>query len=198
MFALDSFCDILSDEQAENLFEHLEFVRDDTSELVYSGPDVFPLIVIAPDSTNIKLWCAIHISEKNPDLVICELELEDDYLYPLFSPAEEEPGPEDTLGSSPSEQDLLESTTSMSRPLRVLRHARKRRGQAAAMEVFNLMGQIQGDNLLVTFLFLAILLMHFVERTTFLGNNSRWFPQDSCRHCEGTNGFPSCHDLPIR
>jgi hypothetical protein len=53
--------------------------------------------------------------------------------------------PEDTLGSTPSEEDFLESTLCMSRPLRVLRRARKRRGQAATMEVFNLMSQIQGN-----------------------------------------------------
>ncbi|KAG0124697.1 GAF domain-like protein [Tuber indicum] len=98
LFALGSFCNILSEEQAENLYEHLDF-----------------------------------------------FELEDNHIYPLFSPAEEEtlPPPKDTLNSNPSEQDLLECTLSVSRPLRVLRHARKRRGQAAVMEVFNLMSQIQ-------------------------------------------------------
>ena len=144
---MDSFCNILSEEQTENLHEHLDFVRDYDSDPVHSGPDVFPLTVTSPNSTEIKLWCAIHIAEKNPDLLICEFELEDDHIYPLFSPAEEEtpPLPEDTLNSSPSEQDLLESTLSASRPLRMLRNARKRRGQAAAMEVFSLMSQIQGN-----------------------------------------------------
>lgn len=144
---MDSFCNILSEEQTENLHEHLDFVRDHDSDPVHSGPDVFPLTVTSPNSTEIKLWCAIHIAEKNHDLLICEFELEDDHIYPLFSPAEEEtpPLPEDTLNSSPSEQDLLESTLSASRPLRMLRNARKRRGQAAAMEVFSLMSQIQGN-----------------------------------------------------
>ncbi|PWW80730.1 hypothetical protein C7212DRAFT_160977 [Tuber magnatum] len=145
LFALDSFCNILSEEQAENLYEHLDFVRGYVSDPVHSGPDVFPLAITSPNSTEIKLWCAIHIAEKKPDLLICEFELEDDHIYPLFSPTEEEapPLPEDTLNSNPSEQDLLESTLSASRPLRVLRHARKQRGQAATMEVFNLMSQIQ-------------------------------------------------------
>ncbi|CAZ83363.1 unnamed protein product [Tuber melanosporum] len=100
LFALGSFCNILSEEQAENLYEHLDFET---------------------------------------------FELEGNHIYPLFSPAEEEtpPPPEDTLNSNPSEQDLLESTLSASRPLRVLMHARKRRGQAAVMEVFNLMSQFQ-------------------------------------------------------
>ncbi|RPB00553.1 hypothetical protein L873DRAFT_1679861 [Choiromyces venosus 120613-1] len=145
LFALESFCNILSEEQAENLYEHLDFVREYVSDPVQSGPDVFPLAITSPNSTEIKLWCAIHIAEKNPDLLICEFELKDDHIYPLFSPTEEETPlpPEDTLNSNPSEQDLLESTLSASRPLRVLRHARKRKGQAAAMEAFNLMSQIQ-------------------------------------------------------
>ncbi|KAG0640812.1 hypothetical protein HOY80DRAFT_1008851 [Tuber brumale] len=145
LFALDSFCNIISEEQAENLYEHLDFVRDYDSDSVHPGPHVFPIAITSSNSIEIKLWCAIHIAEKNPDLLICEFELEDDHIYPLFSPAEEEtpPPPEDTLNSNPSEQDLLESTLSASRPLRVLRHARKRKGQAAIMEVFNLMSQIQ-------------------------------------------------------
>lgn len=80
--------------------------------------------------------------------MVCELELEDDHLFPLFSPAEEDGNPlppEDILGSNPTEQELLESRMSMSKPLRILRRVRKRRGQAAAMEVFNLMSQIQGN-----------------------------------------------------
>lgn len=147
LFALDNFCNILPEEQVENLYEHLDFVRNDSSELV-QRPEVFPLIITAPDSTNIKFLCAIHIPERNQDLIVCELELEDDQLFPLFSPAEEVSNPlppEDTLHLSPSEQELLESTTSISKSLRVLRHARKRRGQAAALEVFGLMSQIQGD-----------------------------------------------------
>ncbi|CUS12986.1 unnamed protein product [Tuber aestivum] len=146
LFALDGFCDILSEEQAESLYEHLDFVREYVS--VHSGPDVFPLAITSPNSTEIKLWCAVHIAEKSSGLLICEFELEDDHIYPLFSRTEEEtlPPPEDTLNSTPSEQDLLESTLSGSKPLRVLRHARGQRGQVAAMEVFNLMSQIQGSS----------------------------------------------------
>lgn len=148
LFALDDFCDILSEEQAEILYEHLDFVRNDSSESVHPRPEVFPFIIIAPDSTNIKFLCAIHIPQGNLDLIVCELELEDDQLFPLFSPADEASSPlppEDTLHSNPSEQELLESTTSISKSLRVLRHTRKRRGQAAALEVFGLMSQIQGN-----------------------------------------------------
>lgn len=153
LFALDDFCNILSEEQAENLYEHLDFVQDDSSELVHSRPEVFPLIIIAPDSTNIKFLCAIHIPEGNKDLIVCELELEDDKLFPLFSPAEEVSSPlppEDTLHSNPSEQELLESTVSISKSLRVLRHTRKRRGQAAALEAFGLLSQIQGNMTVTT------------------------------------------------
>lgn len=150
MFALRGFCDILSAEQTESLYEHLDFVRESISDPASSGPDVFPLSITTPDSAEIKLWCAVHVSEKNPGLVICEFELEDDNIYPLFRPADgEEEGvfPEDTLHLDPSEKDLQESTLSASRPLKMLRHLRKRRGQAAAMEVFNLMSQIQGNSL---------------------------------------------------
>lgn len=149
LFALDDFCNILSKEQTDNLYEHLNFIREDSSELAHSRPEVFPLTITAPDSTNVRFLCATYIPEGNQDLIVCELELEDDQLFPLFSPAEEVSSPlppEDTLHSNPSGQELLESTTSMSKSLRVLRHARKPGGQAAALEVFGLMGQIQGNH----------------------------------------------------
>lgn len=141
---MGNFCSILSDEQAENLFDHVDFVREDASDPRQNGPEVFSLIVTTRYSTQLKIWCAIHVPESNPDLLICEFELEDDQKYPLASVLDDPSFPDETLGGTPTEQELAESTLSMSKPLRVLRHARRRRGEAAAMEVFNLMSQIQG------------------------------------------------------
>ncbi|KAL9102488.1 MAG: hypothetical protein Q9187_009116, partial [Circinaria calcarea] len=91
-----------------------------------------------------KLWCAMHINEQNPDLIICEFELEDDRINPLVPVGEATPElPEDTLQSNPTPEELAESTHNSSRPLRVLRSARKRKGEAAAMEVFNILSQVQ-------------------------------------------------------
>lgn len=145
LFELESFTDILSDEQADNLLDHIDFIKDEDSDVIANGPEVFTMsIKVAGVSRTRKLWCAMHTNQANPGLIICEFELEDDPLYPLVPSNELTPElPEDTLASNPTEEELLESTEIKSKPLRVLRSARKRKGEAAAMEVFNIMSQVQ-------------------------------------------------------
>ena len=145
LFQLDSLTDILSEEQTDNLLDHLDFIKDADSDPAVEGPEVFTLSVRNPQSRRLrKLWCAMHINPSNPDLVICELELEDDPDFPLVPAGSETPEPaEDTLQSNPTAEELAESTQNYSRPLRVLRTARKKKGEAAAMEVFNIMSQVQ-------------------------------------------------------
>lgn len=144
LFRLDSFCDILSDEQAENLLDHLDFIRDEGADPATNGPEVFTLSIQSPSRNPRKLWTAMHIIKGNPPMIICEFELEDDQLYPLVPLGEHTSDPpEDTLHNSPTAEEFAESTVNASRPLRVLRSARKRKGEAAAMEVFNIMSQVQ-------------------------------------------------------
>lgn len=144
LFALDSFCDILSEEQMANLLDHLDFIRDAAADPALNGPEVFTLAIRSPGKRTTKMWCAMHINEKNPDLVICEFELEDDHLNPLVHVGDATPEPpEDTLQSNPSAEEFAESTIISSKPLRVLRNARRRKGDAAVMEVFNIMSQVQ-------------------------------------------------------
>jgi light-regulated signal transduction histidine kinase (bacteriophytochrome) len=145
LFALESFTDILSEEQADNLLDHIDFIKDEDSDVTQNGPEVFTMsIKVAGYARTRKLWCAIHTNEVNPGLIICEFELEDDPLFPLVPPNDLTPElPEDTLSSEPTADELLESTEIKSKPLRVLRSARKRKGEAAAMEVFNIMSQVQ-------------------------------------------------------
>ncbi|KAF2227318.1 hypothetical protein BDZ85DRAFT_245900 [Elsinoe ampelina] len=144
LFALESFTDILSEEQTDNLLDHIDFVRDDDGDVAVNGPEVFTMSIRGPSRRSQKLWCAMHINDRNSNLIICEFELEDDPTYPLVPPNEATPEPpEDTLNSDPTPQELAESTQNISKPLRVLRSARKRKGEAAAMEVFNIMSQVQ-------------------------------------------------------
>lgn len=144
LFGLDNFCDILSDEQADNLLDHLDFIRDEGADPATNGPEVFTLSVRPPQGRSMKLWCAMHINDRESDLIICEFELENDQIHPLVPVDDMTPEPpEDTLQANPTEEDFTESTVNISKPLRVLRRARKQRGEAAAMEVFNIMSQVQ-------------------------------------------------------
>lgn len=144
LFSLESFTDILSEEQADNLLDHIDFIKDEAADVETNGPEVFTLTIRNAQRRPQKLWCALHMNDKNPDLIICEFELEEDPQYPLVPLNNETPEPpEDTLSSAPTADELRESTENRSKPLRVLRNARKRRGEAAAMEVFNIMSQVQ-------------------------------------------------------
>ncbi|RYC53830.1 hypothetical protein CHU98_g12379 [Xylaria longipes] len=144
LFALGSFTDILSEEQTDNLLDHIDFIRDEESDPAISGPDVFSISFRPPNSKPVKLWCAMHVNRSHPDLVICEFEPEDDQRYPIRPPDEIVPEvPEDTLYQRPTSEQLHESTEVSSKPLRVLRSARKRRGEAGAMQVFDIMSQVQ-------------------------------------------------------
>ncbi|KAI0509673.1 hsp90-like protein [Xylaria bambusicola] len=144
LFKLGSFTDILSDEQTDNLLDHIDFIRDEESDPVSSGPDVFSISLRPPTSRTIKLWCAMHVNPNHPDLIICEFELEDDKQHPVRPREESIPEePEDTLYQSPTPEEFSQSTEISSKPLRVLRSARQRRGEAGAMQVFDIMSQVQ-------------------------------------------------------
>ena len=175
LFQLESFCDILSDEQQENLLDHVDFIRDEDADPSATGPEVFTIVIKSlkakqSGKRSQKLWCAMHINPANPDLIILEFELDDDIIHPLVPPNEVTPDlPEDTLHSMPTTEEYTESTHPMSKPLRVLRSARKRKGEAAAMEVFNIMSQVQEQLAAATNLetFLKILVGVVKELTGF-------------------------------
>jgi light-regulated signal transduction histidine kinase (bacteriophytochrome) len=145
LFRVPNFLDLLTDEQAENLLDHIDFIRDEDADPSVNGPEVFSLSIRLPKKKkSVKLWCAIHINPVHRDLVICEFELDDDSDYPLRPTDELTPDvPEDTLRANPTLEELTESTEILSKPLRVLRSARKRKGEAGAMQVFDIMGQVQ-------------------------------------------------------
>jgi len=146
LFALGSFLDILTEEQADNLLDHFDFIRDeDAGDVESNGPEVFMISIRPPGHRTRRLWCAMHLSESDRSQVICEFEIEDDVTNPLV-PGGDAPTPdipEDTLGSNPTQEEFNDSTVNISRPLRVLRGARKKRTEAAAMEVFNILSQVQ-------------------------------------------------------
>jgi light-regulated signal transduction histidine kinase (bacteriophytochrome)/CheY-like chemotaxis protein len=145
LFRLDDFLGILSEEQAEILLDHIDFIKDEDADPSTNGPDVFALSIRPPGKPrSVKLWCALHIHPTRPDLILCEFELADDREYPLRPPDEELPdNPEDTLRLNPTTEELIESTEVLSRPLRVLRNARKKTSEAGAVQVFDIMSQVQ-------------------------------------------------------
>ncbi|KAG6037106.1 hypothetical protein E4U41_005332 [Claviceps citrina] len=145
LFQLQNFIDIFTEEQQDNLLDHIDFIRDEDADPAINGPEVLSLSIKSPKSgKSIKFWCAIHISNAHPDLIICEFELDDDTEYPLRPADDLSPtAPHDTLSSNPTLEEIEQSTEVLSKPLRILRSARKRRGEQGAMQVFDIMSQVQ-------------------------------------------------------
>lgn len=145
LFNLGNFLDILSEEQQDNLLDHIDFIRDEDADPVSNGPEILSLSIRHPKAVkSVKLWCAIHINPVHPNLIICEFELDDDQEFPLRPPDETIlDAPVDTLDSNPTREEIEESTEMLSKPLRILRSARKRRGEQGAMQVFDIMSQVQ-------------------------------------------------------
>jgi hypothetical protein len=142
---MNDLLDIFTVEQADNLLDHMDFIRDEDTDPAVNRPEVFSLSIKPPKRTkSSKLWCAIYINPAHLELIICEFEMDDDSDYPL-RPADEESlnAPKDTLQSNPTLEELTEHTKIMSKPLRVLRSICKRRGEAGAMQVFDIMSQVQ-------------------------------------------------------
>ncbi|CEL10228.1 Putative Phytochrome [Aspergillus calidoustus] len=144
LFSLSSFCEIMSDDQADNFLDHVDFVRDDAYDPIVDGPEVFMVTVNKPDGGTVRVWCAMHIGPATNGLVIAEFELEDDLTNPLAASGLVTPDvPTNTLEQTPTPEQLAASTLSINQPLRVLRRARRRKGEAAAMEIFSIVSQIQ-------------------------------------------------------
>ncbi|KAI9151644.1 Cyanobacterial phytochrome B [Paramyrothecium foliicola] len=170
LFKLDNFLDILTEEQQDNLLDHIDFIRDEDADPAINGPEVFGLSVRLPKRKSTKLWCAIHINPAHPDLVICEFELDEDLDFPLRPADELTPDtPQDTLQANPTLEEIEASTEILSKPLRILRSARKRRGEQGAMQVFDIMSQVQEQLASATNLenFLKILVGIVKELTGF-------------------------------
>ncbi|PFH57992.1 hypothetical protein XA68_14303 [Ophiocordyceps unilateralis] len=171
LFQLTNFMDILTEEQQDNLLDHIDFIRDEDADPSANGPEVLSLSIRHPKRRrSVKLWCAIHINPAHPDLIICEFERDDDKDFPLRPTDELTPDvPHDTLHSNPNLEEIEESTEVLSKPLRILRSARKRRGEQGAMQVFDIMSQVQEQLASASNLdnFLKILVGIFKELTGF-------------------------------
>lgn len=148
LFATESFTDLLNENQRNVFLEHLDYARDDSYDLIIDGPEVFLLTIRQPSGDDIRFWCAAHVNQENKDIVICEFELENDRLNPLNV---EDRNPPDTPISTlqtnppPTEAQYAESTVSASNSVRSIRDARFKKGEAAAMQVFGVLSQIQAQ-----------------------------------------------------
>ncbi|KAJ5982993.1 CheY-like superfamily [Penicillium waksmanii] len=153
LFDMESFTDVLKEDQLASFLEHLDYVRDDSYDLVIDGPEVFLLAIQGPSGVLTRFWCAIHVSQENKDIIICEFELEEDQLNPLNVEDQKLPEtPTSALQTNPppTKEQFVNSTISASQSVRSIRDARRRKGEAGAMQVFGTLSQIQAQLAQVT------------------------------------------------
>lgn len=130
LFEIRSFCDIMDDDEADMLLDHIDFVRDDAYDPSVDGPDIFAVSIRTLNGESRRFWCATHVCQTQKDLIICEFELEYDELNPLDVPGHASPeSPLDPfnnsmLGVVPTADQLAASTMNISQPLRILRRRR--------------------------------------------------------------------------
>lgn len=58
LFDLESFTDILEEDESVTFLEHLDIVRDDSYDLIIDGPEVFLLAIQGPYGKITRFWCA--------------------------------------------------------------------------------------------------------------------------------------------
>ncbi|KAJ5556556.1 hypothetical protein N7494_000471 [Penicillium frequentans] len=141
LFELQNFCGIMQGDQADTLLYHINSVHEDIYDAGLDGPEVFSLSLITGDGETRRFWCAAHTNQAQKDLVICELELEDDWINPLYTSGTKT-SPIDTNTDHTGEK-FASRHINLSQPLRTFRNARRSNGEAAAMELFGALTQIQ-------------------------------------------------------
>lgn len=138
LFGLVSFLNIFSQEQQDNLLEHIRFIRDHVDRNV-DDPEVFLVSIRHPKMRkSSKLWCRVFISAvAQTDLIICEFELRqpsETLAHAMSS---------DTPHLDQRRDDVEHKAEAIRKPLQILRSPRGRRTKADSMQVFSDMSRAQ-------------------------------------------------------
>ncbi|GAA5877871.1 hypothetical protein JCM1840_002929 [Sporobolomyces johnsonii] len=175
LFRAKCLSDLLSEDEADALRDAVDALddRDLDPSNEESGPYTFTLTghglpgtgtrdARSPERLEWTCHAAIHrpSREKRPKLVVLELELVDDQLNPLTTTPSEPITSDERVGFAepdaygknglinPTEADLLESTVSLAKPLRVLARAKARQAKRANKSGSRIMGEMDVLHLL--------------------------------------------------
>jgi len=147
LFSLQSFTELLNQDQENTLRDHINFCRVEQQEPHdLDGPEVFLITGKSQDDgREWTCWCAMHIAP-GTDLIVLEFELENDDLFPLSTPLDQQhlSGAEDEDAKAepynPTEEELLESTHKESKPLRLINRRQAR--TSSPMQHFSILSQV--------------------------------------------------------
>ncbi|EGG00131.1 uncharacterized protein MELLADRAFT_39867 [Melampsora larici-populina 98AG31] len=158
LLQLHSFSDILSPDEAQVLYDNLEVTLEGGQE--EAGAHTFRLSGQGGRGSGLDgrsshstwtCWCAAHRPEpiRRPALIIVEFELETDTINPP-SIISREPLSYDERGGMagepylPTEEDLIESTRSVNKPIKALSRLRKKGKDFSgdSVEVLSILSQV--------------------------------------------------------
>ncbi|RAL07010.1 uncharacterized protein BO97DRAFT_268511 [Aspergillus homomorphus CBS 101889] len=145
LFALRSFSDLLLDDQADLFSDYIDLIQPHNDDRAIESPAMFELTVNDRLGLPRRLWCSLHANPLDRNTLICEFELQDDYMNPLNAARTDGSS---WLGRNPrstTKKSCRETSTfdGINRPLRILPSTRKGIGEITAMEALRIVDQIQ-------------------------------------------------------
>ncbi|RAL16578.1 uncharacterized protein BO97DRAFT_402967 [Aspergillus homomorphus CBS 101889] len=144
LFTLNSFSDLLRNDQDGILRDHVQLTEEDQWSPSADGPEIFKLSINDRHGHPQRFWSAVHRNPAHWHLIICEFESEIDRLNPVNTAGQTLPAkPTDVLGYDPTPDQIASSTVKRSQPLRLLRNRRRKPGEMASMEVLNIISKVQ-------------------------------------------------------
>jgi light-regulated signal transduction histidine kinase (bacteriophytochrome) len=140
LFNLRSFADLLIQSDKNEFVSRVKALRSDKER---TNPDVFTLSLTSLVGSPKPLFCAMHLNNES-NLIVCEFEPERDVFNPNHPSHENLPSkPVHVADNHPTEDDLLRSTTSRSKPLYPVGVARERNRNLGSLELFQVLSEIQ-------------------------------------------------------
>lgn len=74
LFSLESFSNILRQDQRTSFLSHTESIGEKCYDVEQHGPDVLDLTVTTQNGESKDFWCTIHANKDNTNYIICEIE----------------------------------------------------------------------------------------------------------------------------
>lgn len=140
LFSLRCFTDLLSQSDKKEFVSRVKALRSTEQR---TNPDVFTVSLTSLVGLPTPLFCAMHLHHDS-NLIVCEFELERDVFNPTYPSDDGLPDePVQITDNSATEEDLLKSTTSRSKPLYAVGIARERNRTLGSLELFQVLSEIQ-------------------------------------------------------
>jgi GAF domain-containing protein len=144
LFALQSFLDILGEDEADDFKERVDLLKGTDVEVATKGPQVFLLELISTSASQpLKFWCALHLDPENKNLIICEFEPDSGGLYPCLAAQSLEPRSEDPHGDTPIPETSAQTTQEDTQLPRAHRNRKRRGGRTGIADMLQFMSRVE-------------------------------------------------------